>query len=416
MRFVLCKQPSCLYWWLGFFIGGKEGTMKSNLIRSCLCIGMLIFSVNLAVAQSNILDTPFDDLYFLEYHNTYAHLHDRSGNDISLNYFLEKNYRDVELDAYYWYGVEVSHDIPWPDKRDSNCCPNITHDDRLIRCMQTILDWLDGEQGGNDNLIGGVAAKELPFIVNIEIKCGFKQVNDKMREICSPIQDKFFTPDDLMAYYEANFDPNEVPRIEVNGEVYEVNGKTFVSLREAVSKFGWPKVEELEGKIIVIYTGGNFRECGVVGNARDNNKGIGGYIKNSLLSQEHGLGIGFPCPVATDASTVYPNTYWINGDGERDFIVFNSMKYDEPNSDNIIAMSKEKNFLIRRYRQDPLEDSIIVLQFKDFVRKGGNIFAYENENLDVPWDSGPIPTVGLRDKTESPGDTGGGGGCFTSSF
>jgi hypothetical protein len=390
--------------------------MKSNLIRSFLSIGMLIFSVNLAVAQSNILDTRFDDLYFLEYHNTYAHLVDRSGNDISLNYFLEKNYRDVELDA--WKDstlpqVEVSHDRPWVETRDSNCCPDITHDDRLERCMQTILDWLDGEQGGDDNLIGGVAAKELPFIVNIEIKCGFKQVNDKMLQIWSVNQDKFFTPGDLEAYYEDNFDPNEVPRIVVDG-------KTFVSLREAVSKFGWPTVGELEGKIIVIYTGGGAWH-GVCGRsfpkgACENNKRIGGYIAKSLLSQEHGRGIGFPCPAVSESDDVYPNEWCIEGFGEKDFIVFNSMGYDDDDFDAIIAMSKEKNFLIRRYRKDPVEDSIIVLQFKDFVRKGGNIFAYENENLDIPWDSGPIPTVGLRDERESPGDTGGGGGCFTSSF
>lgn len=335
--------------------------------KNLLSVVMLL-SAGVSHAANINGSSKINELYFTGYHNTYAHFDEyQNGTDKYINdlsHFLD-NYRSIELDVWESAGVQyISHDLPIPARRDSNC-----ENDHLDRCLVKIVNYV------RDN-----KEDKRPLLLGIEVKWGFKQVNAAAREVVNNNPDIFYTPADMITHFKS-----------INDSSIIEYGR--ISLREAIRAHGWPTIDELgDKKIIIYYTGGG------AGNAKDNNKRIGGYIKQSLITQDHGAGVGFPCPTVTKADQVYPHKYWIDGEGESEYLICNSIKWDSSNINSIAITSNENNFLLRAWDSTKRDHTQNYQTAIDLIKRGVNIYDNETKGY-VPLtgsNGASLPVVGKR--------------------
>ncbi|WP_144394719.1 Ca2+-dependent phosphoinositide-specific phospholipase C [Pleionea sediminis] len=176
-------------------------------------------------------DLRFDQVYYIQPHNTYDY-------GSSLKSWLEKGYRSVELDVIDkgdWEdndeGPSVSHGMYAGNK---NC--SAADDDRLGHCFTDILNWLDENPNSE------------PLAIVVDMKASWDPASAWKSDelvllddfIKGYLGDKLYTYGDLIQHLDTGFSSD---------------------YRTTLKNMGWPTVEELRGKIIVILTGGHYSDA-----------------------------------------------------------------------------------------------------------------------------------------------------------
>ncbi|MDW6005351.1 ricin-type beta-trefoil lectin domain protein [Vibrio mangrovi] len=173
----------------------------------------------------------FDQLYYIQPHNTYQH-----GD--SLIGWLDAGYRSVELDVIdrgNWEnnakGPSVSHDM---NPGNVNC--SAPDNDRLGDCLDDIVNWMN------------VHTDDLPLVIFVDMKSSWDPLNAwKSDEVVlldqfisnyltNKLGSRFFTYQDLLAHLGTNYSPDYRARLKA---------------------VGWPNVASMKGKAIIVLTGGH---------------------------------------------------------------------------------------------------------------------------------------------------------------
>jgi hypothetical protein len=202
----------------------------------------------------------FHDAYYVLQHNTFDY-------GSSLTSWLDSGFRSIELDIIDKTDWELDPNGPYvshgSSAGDKNCSGN---PDRLGHCLQDVMTWIDNHPG------------EGPILVFVDMKASWDPANawhadevylldEKIKSIAG---NYLYTGDDLY--------------LDSTGTAFVPGGK---SLRQAVSEQGWPLLRDLQGKIIIAYTGGKI---GYV------NQTQGGGIEYILNQATRSLPYGFFCP------------------------------------------------------------------------------------------------------------------------
>ncbi|NRD75251.1 ricin-type beta-trefoil lectin domain protein [Shewanella sp. VB17] len=191
----------------------------------------------------------WDDVYYLQPHNTYA-----SSN--KLTNWLDAGYRSVELDVL---DNEEQIDANGPyvghsQQGDYNCNAG-SGDDRLGHCFDDIVNWMD-ENNPRE-----------PILVFVDMKT--VGLSDWKDEVIADL-------DTWIGHYLGE-------RLYSHDDLVMDLGTQSSNIRQAVSEMGWPSVEMLSGKIIVVLTGGQL------GDVNDG-------MRNALVDELHGAANTFMAP------------------------------------------------------------------------------------------------------------------------
>lgn len=175
----------------------------------------------------------FNQIYYLQPHNTYSH-----GSDI--NQWLELGYRSLEidvLDTEGWQsegrGPEVGHNNVGDEK--TNCSSNTRT--MLADCLNKIKNWTDKHK---------LSLTE-PVILFIDLKdtgtSSFNWTKETIADLENYLRDyygdKMYSYTDLMKY---------------------VGITDRKQMRSSVKKTGWPSVDSLKNKYIIAITGAKNAE------------------------------------------------------------------------------------------------------------------------------------------------------------
>jgi hypothetical protein len=265
-----------------FFVQSKEMNSVMRLLKVLISIlvtlGLFTAVTNPALAvtsfsvQPTSPETYFHNTYFTVPHNTYDH-------GSTLTSWLDIGLRSVELDVVDsgdWEndpnGPYVSHG---GEPGNKNC--SASNNDRLGDCLRDIMGWLDTHP------ISG------PILVFIDMKTSSDPLNDWKNDEVYFLDQKVYDIVGSRLYTAPNL------YYYATGTNYTPTSK---SLRQAVSERGWPKLQDLNGKIIVAYTGG-------VAASANQTQGAG--IEYIVSRSGRTLPYGFFCPdVENDPGEVQP--------------------------------------------------------------------------------------------------------------
>lgn len=215
--------------------------MRNTLIS----LGLLLTPFITIAEPLNV--TPFDpdrdsfnDLYYMQQHNTY----DYSTN---LTDWLDYGFGAVELDVIDrgdWeaeqYGPYVSHST---NPGHKNC--SASGDTRIGHCLDDIKAWISKHQ------------PQYPVIVLVDLKASWDPLNawssDEVGELDywlrNYLGDEQYRFDDYLQNYLLPKATQTHPEWTSTPEAH---------VRELTKSYGWPKVRALAGKIIVVMTGGHI--------------------------------------------------------------------------------------------------------------------------------------------------------------
>lgn len=186
-----------------------------------------------------------DQIYYAQPHNTYLH-------SDKLTNWLDAGYRTVEIDVIDkgdWEldpkGPYVAHSI---NPGNQNC--SAADNDRLGDCLDDIVGWM-----GKQTRIG------LPLLVFVDMKANADPASawkpDEIKLLDTFIRNylgsRLYTYGDLTRY------------LSPNGN------------REGLKNKGWPTLEALDGKIIVVFTGGYLGDVNARMNSARKLMNDGGY-------------------------------------------------------------------------------------------------------------------------------------------
>jgi Ricin-type beta-trefoil lectin domain len=195
-----------------------------------------------------------DEVYYAQPHNTYLH-------SDKLTNWLDAGYRTVEIDVIDkedWElnpkGPYVAHSI---NPGNQNC--SAANNDRLGDCLDDVTGWLDRNPGVS-----------VPLLVFIDMKANADPASAwKPDEIAlldnfvnSYLGNRLYTYRDLLGH------------LSPDGN------------RSGLKTKGWPTLNALKGKIIVVFTGGYYGDV----NARMNS------ARKLMNSGSNGGPTGFLCP------------------------------------------------------------------------------------------------------------------------
>lgn len=172
----------------------------------------------------------FDQLYYIQPHNTYEH-------SSCVTNWLDAGYRSVEIDVIDrgdWendiHGPYVSHDA---NPGDVNCSNPDGDDDRLGNCIDDIIAWQDINQN------------ELPLLVFVDMKASWDPAN-------AWYGDEVAQLDQFIGNYLGS------RMYKYSDLIIRLNRFAGTTYREKLKNGGWPTIGNLRNKIIVVLTGGRF--------------------------------------------------------------------------------------------------------------------------------------------------------------
>lgn len=267
-------------------------------------------------------ETSFNNLYYFQIHNTMDH-------GASITGWLNTGYRTLEIDVLDFYGgwvgspggPYVSHDTP----EAVNGC---LYQNRLIGlpialadCFKNITEWLDR----ND--------PEVPIVVFVDMKTTINDLatawpSDRVAEldrwIGHTLGDRLFSYSDMQDSMRANYS----------------------NMRTRLDGTEWPRMRELNGKVIVALTGGRYGQV---------NQGM----RDALLHNLGGRANAFFCPDG-DAGDEYEIDHAIDGMTQSQseaFICANLAMGDH--ADDVLQRASQRRHMIHIYGSsgdyDPLE-------------------------------------------------------------
>ena len=191
-----------------------------------------------------------DEVYYLQPHNSYDY-------GPTLTSWLDAGFRSLELDVIdredwenHALGPYVAHDM---DPHNVNCSAG--NNDRLGHCLTDILNWLDAHPNTR------------PLMLYVDMKASWDPLNawksDEVADldhfIGQYLGDRLYSYQDLLDHLQPHFQSD---------------------YRQTLKEVGWPTVESLEDRIIVVLTGGQPLD---VNNRMENAYLIRGSSLNSIL-------------------------------------------------------------------------------------------------------------------------------------
>ena len=211
-----------------------------SLIGSAMIGVVSTYALAATVPPRYKADTPttfhrLDQIYYIQPHNSFDH-------GSSLTGWLDRGFRAVELDVidrgdweYHAYGPYVSHSF-FGEPGNKNC--SNSGDTRLGHCLQDIMNWIDAHPNNTT-----------PILVFIDMKSIFwSYSNDWYPEEVAELDEwiknfvgwKLYKFSDLYSY------------------VFGKGGGSYP--RELLAQHGWPTLSALQGKMIVVLTGGRYNQ------------------------------------------------------------------------------------------------------------------------------------------------------------
>ncbi len=170
----------------------------------------------------------FHDVYYVQPHNTYDH-------GATLTGWLDRGMRSVEIDVidrgdweYDAKGPYVSHDGS-PGQKN---CGSGSANDRLGHCLSDIMSWLAAHPESE------------PILVLVDMKSSWDPAN-------AWYGDEVALLDDWIRNYAGS-------RLYRYDELYSSVLYRSDAPRALVRDYGWPRLAELRGKMIVALTGGRI--------------------------------------------------------------------------------------------------------------------------------------------------------------
>ncbi|MDG9672055.1 ricin-type beta-trefoil lectin domain protein [Hahella sp. CR1] len=214
---------------------------KTPAVLAAVCSAMLSFGFSTGANAGETFYPPFqaktandnhrfDELYYVQPHNSFEH-------GSRLSEWLERGYRTLELDVIdrgdweSWdKGPYVSHSA---SPGNQNCSAG--SDDQLGHCLDDVVSWMNGHPNA------------MPLVLFVDMKASWDPLNawyasevEQLDEFIgnylnSRLGGRFYQYQDLINRLNPHFQSN---------------------YRNTLKNVGWPKVSELKGKLIVVLTGG----------------------------------------------------------------------------------------------------------------------------------------------------------------
>jgi len=257
--------------------------------------------------QDYTADTPYDEVAQIACHNCYdkkyaAKFYDvlNTTKTVEIDFFDTKNSNQDGRINGYWY---VRHDQDGASSgNDNNCVGNSTESSGLQACLEDVVRW-HKDHPGHD-------------VINI--------IFDKKQDWGNGRQPADF--DSLISYVipsDALYRP-----ISMKGEA--------VSLREAVKTKPWPKMSELNGKIILALTGGK----------KDHpNQTQSEYVA------ARGTGVLFVAPKTDEQGDVTGTPTEFN-DTTKGYVVWYNIENDTSKQSELGQLIRSKNYISRLWGGD----------------------------------------------------------------
>lgn len=174
-----------------------------------------------------------DQIYYIQPHNSYQNSYG------TLTTLLNKGYRSLELDVIdkgNWEndinGPYVSHGS---GGENGNCISG-AGDDRLGQCLDEIVTWWNANSG---NI-------QVPLMLYIDMKASWDPANawyhDEILQLDNYVKGKLGSL--IYSYYD------------LTSHLKSFNSTN--NYRDTLKNNGWPNVDNLKGKIVVVFTGGRL--------------------------------------------------------------------------------------------------------------------------------------------------------------
>ena len=257
--------------------------------------------------QDYAADTPYDEIAQIACHNCYdkkyaAKFYDvlNTTKTVEIDFYDAKNSNQDGRKNGYWY---VRHDQDGSSSgNENNCAGNGNGSSGLQACVEDVVRWHQDHPGHD--------------VINI--------IFDKKQDWGDGRQPVDF--DSLISYLI----PTDV--------LYRPNAllADAKSLRDAVSKRSWPKMSELNGKIILVLTGGKEDH---------HNETQSEYVA------ARGAGMMFVAPDTDEKGDVTgkPNEF---NDTTAGYVVWYNIKNDTSKQSEIGQLIRSKNYISRLWKGD----------------------------------------------------------------
>ncbi|MGK9235144.1 ricin-type beta-trefoil lectin domain protein [Inquilinus limosus] len=252
--------------------------MGRNVLSGAAAAAVLLLSAVVPAAaevpagQPVSWTAPYNLAYWSRPHNAYEKAHFARLTDV-----LDRGNQVVEIDIYDQSGFPVKHDLG-DSSTDNNCKAGAGG--LLQDCLRDIKAWSDAHPG------------HLPITVQFDLK---------------PSQGLWGWDSSYMAGL------NSLVANEFGAKVYKPENLRaftgYASLREGVYRAGWPTVDSLRGKILVLMMGGP------IGDKND--------TQEEYVNQFGSAAQIFVCPEAHE-----PNDFYWNG---------NANDFDDPNTNKWVV-------------------------------------------------------------------------------
>jgi hypothetical protein len=203
-------------------ITGRAGGLLAALLLAASAHARLPLVAEAAQSSDRL-----DQIYYAQPHNSYQH-------SSKLTNWLDAGYRTLEIDVIDrgdWEkeakGPYVAHDL---NPMNANC--SAAKDDRLGDCLSDIVGWMDRN----------AAAIKEPILVFVDMKASWDPASAWK-------SDEVAMLDDFVRKYLGN-------RLFTYRELLATLGSQ--PNRTGLKALGWPTLEQLKGKVIVVFTGGHI--------------------------------------------------------------------------------------------------------------------------------------------------------------
>ncbi len=212
----------------------KQVTVDRNgCIRLILMVMALIPGAAMAQIETppytaqgiNVWSHNFQDMYYVQPHNTYDH-------GSSLTGWFNAGFRSVELDVVYQYGWQYNPNGPivaHGGSGEQNNCTSGSANDRLGHCLQDIINWTNSNPTAE------------PLLVLVDMKGNWTGAHIALLDeyISTFLGSTLYSFNDLYFDYL-------VPQ----------GGSGFP--RALTAQHGWPLVSQMRGQVVIGLTGGKL--------------------------------------------------------------------------------------------------------------------------------------------------------------